>query len=353
MKIKLKRKEIKQIVIAAAGTGGHIMPAMAVANYFYQKNYKVIWLGTPNGMENELVSKERFKFTSINITGFRGKNILSLLSYPIKLAIASIKSILLLRKYNNASVLVFGGYISLPIGIAAIMLRKRLYMHEQNAIFGTSNKILAPFATKIFSAFEINTKYLVEVIGNPLRSSILKVNETLKSEKRLNILVVGGSLGAKIFNEKLPRILSKIKNINITHQCGRGKLNTVSKDYNSKVKVVEFIADIIEYYEWADIVIARAGAGTVSELEHLGIPAIFIPYPFAIDNHQLINAKTVVNKGGAILCEEKDIDHDLPVILENISIDQCLCMSKKIKSTRHKHAVEVLFKAITNYEKQD
>tara|TARA_B100000035_G_scaffold309020_1_gene314591 strand:- start:20278 stop:21330 length:1053 start_codon:yes stop_codon:yes gene_type:complete len=349
MKIKSKPKETntRSILIAAAGTGGHIMPAMAVADKLINKKFNLFWAGTPNGMENRIVDKKKIFFISLAIGGFRGKKIISLISYPFKFLLCLMKVMWLIQKYKISRVLVFGGYISLPVGFAAKLMRKKLFIHEQNTIMGTSNKLLAPFAEKIFSAFPLKINQSVNVCGNPIRGKIANINKTINQGKnKINILILGGSLGAQVINEKIPIILNKLKKYDVVHQCGKGKKSTLEKLYDKKNNVIEFIDNIEKYYKWADLVIARSGAMTVAELEQVGLPAIFIPFPFAIDNHQQKNAEYCVDKGGALICKQDEIDSQLESMLNKISLNECLKMSKAMKSLRHKNAVKEIYNKI-------
>jgi len=349
MKIKSNPKEAdsKSILIAAAGTGGHIMPAMAVAEKLINKKFNLFWAGTPNGMENRIVDKKKIFFIPLSISGFRGKKVISLINYPFKFLLCLIKVIWLIKKCKVSRVLVFGGYISLPVGFAAKLMRKELFIHEQNTIMGTSNKLLAPFAEKIFSAFPLKINQFVNVCGNPIRGKIANINKTINQAKnKINILILGGSLGAQVINEKIPIILNKLKKYDVVHQCGKGKKSTLEKIYDKKVNVIEFIDDIEKYYKWADLVIARSGAMTVAELEHVGLPAIFIPFPFAIDNHQQKNAEYCVDKGGALICKQDDIEFQLESMLNKISLNECKRMSKAMKSLRHKNAAEEIYNKI-------
>lgn len=351
MKTKSKQKEInpKSIIIAAAGTGGHIMPAWALAEQYFINGWKVIWLGTPTGMENKIINKNNVIFISLNIGGFRGKKLFTLITYPFKFLYALIKSCYWIIKFKASNVVVFGGYISLPAGYAAIILKKNLFIHEQNIIYGTSNRLLTPFAKKIFTAFKVESKYPICISGNPIRKSILNIKKNFnKTTVKINVLVIGGSLGAKVFNEKLPQILLKFPQFNLIHQCGAGKKINLDQMYSGKAKVLEFIEDMGKYYQWADLVIGRAGAMTIAELEHVGLPSILIPYPYAIDDHQQKNAEYLSKKGGAMICKEQDITLKLEGILQKISKKKCIEMAKRLKSSKHKNAASLIFSQIEN-----
>ena len=354
MKIKLNQEEIKSsIFIAAAGTGGHIMPALSVSKIFLDNNWKVFWVGTPQGMENDLVNKNIIRYIPINIGGFRGKKFITLITYPFKFLISGFKLVRLIKKYNIQNSLVFGGYISLPLGLATLLCGGKLYLHEQNCIPGTSNKILAPFAKKAFSAFSIKNNFFKNIIGNPIREELSAIKKpTIRFRNRqgpLRIFILGGSLGAKSFNEKIPLVLnefSKFRKISVIHQSGKNKSKGVDAIYKFKVEVLDFIKDIKKYYQWADIVISRAGAMTVSELEYVGLGSIFIPYPFAIDDHQYINALSIEKRKGALICREQEIEKKLLNMLKKITRTECISMANKCYSEIHKNASLKIFTEI-------
>lgn len=304
-----------KILVVAAGTGGHIFPALAVAHGLVEKNFSVLWMGTPQGMENTLVPKEVMPFVAIPMKGFRGKGLMEKLKMPLRLLGSVFFSIKFLMKSKPDLVLCFGGYVTLPAGIAAKLLGKKLVIHEQNSVAGSANKMLSFIADNVLVAFEGVLKKEI-VIGNPLRDSILRLYNTqakISGQKKRNLLVLGGSLGAKILNDIVPEvILSMSSEVRpyVWHQTGKGKQADVVdcyRDYHQNTKVEEFVSNMEEAYQWADLIICRAGALTVSEIAVTGLPAIFIPYPHAIDNHQEGNAKWLVNKDAALMLVQKDL----------------------------------------------
>ncbi|MEK9771032.1 MAG: undecaprenyldiphospho-muramoylpentapeptide beta-N-acetylglucosaminyltransferase [Nitrosomonadales bacterium] len=351
MKIKSNPEEIRStIFIAAAGTGGHIIPALSVSKVFLDNNWEVYWAGTYQGMENDLVDKKIINYVPVNIGGFRGKKFITLISYPFKFLISVFKLVRIIKKYNIRSSLVFGGYISLPLGLATLLCRRNLYIHEQNSIPGTSNKILAPYAKKVFSAFSIKNKFFNITAGNPIRDELKTIEQpSIRFRNRqgpLRIFILGGSLGAKSLNEKIPLVLNElagIRKIKVIHQCGNNKSNGVNEIYKFEVEVLDFIKNIKEYYQWADIIISRAGAMTVSELEYIGLGAIFIPYPYAIDDHQYRNALSIEKRKGALICREEEIEQKLLKMLKKLSRKECINMAKKSYSEIHKNSSTKIF----------
>lgn len=321
---------VKHVLIAAGGTGGHVYPALAVADYMRGKNIKVTWIGTEKGLEHRVVPAAGIPLEIISISGLRGKGILNLLLVPIKLIVAVMQVIKIFIRVKPDAVLGMGGFVSGPSGIAAFILRKPLYVHEQNAIPGLTNKVLSYFSTKTMQAFpgSLKTRKDIIVTGNPIRKDI---SEIVEPEKRMSgrkdsvrLLVVGGSLGAQALNESVPQALSEMTSAflpSVWHQTGKGKLEVTQDKYkkvNIEAKVTEFIENMAEAYEWADLVICRAGALTVSELANAGVAAILVPYPYAVDDHQTANAKYLTNVNAAILIQQNDLMPGLKEVLTEL-----------------------------------
>lgn len=309
-----------KLLVMAGGTGGHIFPGIAVAQALSAKGWDIHWLGTANRMEAQIVPEHGFDISFINIAGIRNKGWQQLLKMPFKLLQSLIQSIKVIRGINPDVVLGMGGYASAPGGFAAWLLCKPLVLHEQNAVAGMSNRYLARLASRVLAAFPHAFKASVkhQVVGNPLRKDIIEsmpsISEQPTSSKK--VLVVGGSLGAQIFNETVPQAIKQIsqQQINVWHQTGKGNLSKVEEKYlqseipAERVKVTEFIDDMASAYQWADVVVCRAGALTVSELAMAGKPAVFIPLPHAVDDHQTKNALYLVERGAAKLISQKDFN---------------------------------------------
>ncbi|MFT5529679.1 MAG: UDP-N-acetylglucosamine--N-acetylmuramyl-(pentapeptide) pyrophosphoryl-undecaprenol N-acetylglucosamine transferase [Alteromonadaceae bacterium] len=310
----------RTLLVMAGGTGGHIFPGLAVAQTLASQGWSIYWLGTKNRMEAELVPQYGYPIYFVNIAGFRNKGWKTWLKTPFKIMQSIVQSIKILRAINPDVVLGMGGYASGPGGIAAWLLRKPLVLHEQNAVAGMTNRYLAFIATKVLAAFPHAFKSTIDyqVVGNPLRSDIIAIESVIPEKPSISkkVLVLGGSLGAQILNEVVPQAMKQIKlqNINVWHQTGVGKEQKVLNSYNKygllgeRVKVSEFIDDMASAYQWADIVICRAGALTVSELAMAAKPAVFIPLPHAVDDHQTKNAMYLVSCGAAKLILQKDFN---------------------------------------------
>ncbi len=300
-------------LIMAGGTGGHIFPALAVAKELSNQGAEVVWLGTAQGMEASLVPKEDIVLKTIAIKGFRGKRWLSKLAVPFLLCRAVIQAMRIIQDVKPSVVVGFGGFVAAPGGIAARLLGKKLLIHEQNSVAGTTNKMLAKIANKTLEAFPNSLPDAVHV-GNPVRSNILSLHGQNKKthSDQINVLIVGGSLGAKAINDIVPFAFADMQkqHFNVWHQTGKNKIKDVLENYRQlgvNAQVDEFISDMHQAYLWADIVICRAGALTVSEVAVAEVPAVFIPLPSAIDNHQYHNALWLANNEAAIVIEQKEL----------------------------------------------
>ncbi len=348
------------MMIAAAGTGGHIYPGLAIAEYFYKNKYQVSWIGTAEGMENQLVDKELINFYTIPMRGVRGKGIFGWINLPLRLMIAIYKSLSILRNENPSSLVLMGGYICFPIAIAAKLMRIKTVIHEQNAVAGLSNKLLSTIVSKTFLGFKNNIK-TGTVIGNPVRENLYKIPGVIDRFKdrtgALRILVIGGSLGARVFNEVLPEIFSLVNNnkaIDIIHQSGALNYEKLSKNYekyNLKVKAKKYIEDMGAHLSWADIVIARSGALTVSEFLELGVASILIPYPHAVDNHQLLNANVLKNKSAAKIILEKNVKQELANVILAIDRRECIRMANNAKTKAKQQACKRIYEYLIADEK--
>jgi len=313
----------KPIMIMAGGTGGHVYPALAVADYLKQKGVPLLWLGTEHGLEASVVPEHGYKLLTINISGLRGKGLLKWVIAPVVICIALSQVIFILAKRKPAAVLGMGGFVSGPGGIAAWLMRVPLCIHEQNAIVGLTNRMLAPFAHTIMAAFPdaFQKSLNVVITGNPVRDEILNVNKSLSQtsiehKHSLHLLVIGGSQGARKLNEIIPKSLSILKkniNLKVRHQTGIKffeETELLYKRLNILVHLEPFINDMAEAYTWADIVVCRAGALTVSELAAVGVASILIPFPHAVDDHQTSNARYLSESGGAILFQQADLTEE-------------------------------------------
>jgi len=310
----------KPIMIMAGGTGGHVYPALAVADYLQQQGIPLLWLGTTRGLEAKVVPAQGYQLLTINISGLRGKGFIKWLFAPFIVLIALLQTIIILVRRRPAAVLGMGGFVSGPGGIAAWLMRIPLCIHEQNAVAGLTNRLLAPFSHTVMAAFPnaFKASLVVRITGNPVRNEILNV-QTVKSqtkpqsESSIRLLILGGSLGARVLNEIIPETLAILPDdvkFEVRHQTGEKLFNEAElryKSFNITAKLVPFIDDMAEAYSWADVVICRAGALTIAELTAVGVASILVPFPYAVDDHQTANARYLSDSGGAIICQQSDL----------------------------------------------
>jgi UDP-N-acetylglucosamine--N-acetylmuramyl-(pentapeptide) pyrophosphoryl-undecaprenol N-acetylglucosamine transferase len=307
------------IMIMAGGTGGHVFPGLAVAAELKARDREVVWLGTQRGLEAKLVPQHGIEIEWITIAGVRGRGVLAYLSAPFRVAAAIVEALRALRRRRPAAVLGMGGFVAGPGGIAAWLTRRPLLIHEQNSVAGSTNRWLAPFAARVFEAFpgSFPARARAELVGNPVRRSlepVLAPRDRLleRAGQRRRVLVIGGSQGARILNRTVPQALAEIpaaERPEVWHQAGRG-LAEARAAYDAarvEARVVEFIDDMSEAYQWADLVVARAGALTVAELAMVGVGAILVPFAAAIDDHQTRNARHFARGGAARVIDEREL----------------------------------------------
>jgi len=306
-------------MIAAAGTGGHVFPGLAVAHALQQQGVEVVWLGTQQGKEGAWVDKESILFHGIAMQGLRGKGLLGWLQAPFRLLRAIAQAWGVLKQEKPELLLVMGGYISAPAGIAARLLGIPVWLHEQNAIAGLSNRLSAPLSERIFLGLPLHKTPFgwkkAELIGNPLRKALSRSQQARHDAVVLRVLILGGSQGANFLNDLLPKVMDDgVSNqLSLWHQTGVSQRDVVNASYHYcgvKARVDAFIDDMATAYAWADVVIARAGALTVSEIAQTARPSLLIPFPFAVDNHQYFNALMLVNTGGAQVMPQSQVSVD-------------------------------------------
>lgn len=324
-------ENIKHAVVVAGGTGGHVYPALAFAADWQARGHQVSWIGTQEGLEATIVPKNNISLYFIHVKGLRRSGKIQQLCSLLGALRAFFQAVKLLKKLQPNVVLGMGGYVSGPSVLAARYLKIPVVIHEQNAIAGKTNQWVARFSQKVLTAFpNVLTRYHPIVCGNPVRADLLKLKPKTLINSPLRILIVGGSRGALSLNKMLPELLAKISNISIWHQTGEKHFEETQKIYaapcggewRSPIKVTPYIDDMTAAYEWADVVICRAGAMTVFEIMVVGRPAIFIPYPYAVDDHQTANAKFLVDKCAALLIQERDLTLEkLSVYIEALRED--------------------------------
>jgi len=346
----------QRVLIIAGGTGGHIFPALAVARELRKRGFDLWWMGSQVGMESELVGDE-FPMSLLSIKAIRGKGLLSKISLPWRLCRATWQAWRLIKQWNPDVVLGMGGFVSGPGGIATWLARKPLVIHEQNAIAGMTNRLLSKRARVVLQAFPnaFSSKIAAKTVGNPVRPTI---SELMSPEERfkdrtgpLRILIVGGSRGARAINQSMLRVLTdypESQAIRVWHQTGQLDFNAVQKAYDRIVvpaTVEAFIDDMAAAYAWADLMICRAGALTISEIAIAGVPSILIPFPYAVDDHQYHNGIYLSDSGAAELIRQSDLTDDrLTRMIQRSVKDRSLllAMSAKAKLLAKPQALAVI-----------
>lgn len=331
----------------AAGTGGHVFPALAVAEQLRASGVQVHWLATPAGMEHRLVQPSGIPLYPIDIQGLRGNGIKRLLLAPFKILKATLAAMRIMRTLKIDAVAGFGGYVAGPGGLAARLLGIPLVIHEQNAVAGMTNTQLARIARKVLQAFPdtFAAGAKVSTTGNPVRQAIVEVAPPAQRyagrSGAFQILVIGGSLGAQALNQHIPAALALLKQpIQVKHQCGQTQLEQTQQAYveaqqaNPRLvsEVVPFVQDMAAAYAQADLIICRAGALTVTEVASVGIPAIFIPLPSAVDDHQTVNAGYLVEAGAAVLCPQASLTADSLAATLTGLLDRAILLNMAEKS---------------------
>lgn len=307
-----------RIVIMAGGTGGHVFPALAVAEELRRRGWEVSWLGTREGLEARVVPANGFDIDWLAVKGLRGKGVVSKLTAIFKLLQACIQARAILKQRRPDVVLGMGGFVAGPGGLMAKWLDIPLIVHEQNRVPGTTNRWLVKLAARItLQAFPDSFPEDVNAIctGNPLRSAFIGIPEKIEWHptvgRNLRILILGGSQGAKVLNETVPDAMAGMKNLDVTHQTGTAMRDQVASNYEllgMTATVSAFIEDMVSAYRWADLIVCRAGAMTVSEVAACGLPAIFVPLPHAIDDHQTANAHYLCQANAALMLKQSELN---------------------------------------------
>ena len=353
--------KIKTVMIMAAGTGGHVFPALAVAEKLREQGIDVHWLATRTGMEHRLVGAKNIPLHSIDIQGLRGNGIKRLIIAPFKILSATLTAMRLMRSLKVDAVIGFGGYVAGPGGLAARLLGLPLVVHEQNAIAGFTNTQLARIAQLVLQAFPntFPSSVKIKTTGNPVRQDIASLpapaqRYDARGNSPLTVLIVGGSLGAQALNERVPEALALLDMpLKIMHQCGQQQLESTQQRYAAlngtaltsgqlDVQVVPFVEDMAQAYANADLMICRAGALTVTEVATAGVAAIFVPLPSAVDDHQTANAHYLADNDAAIICPQASLTAQslhqalAPLMDRSILKD----MAIKAKQQAHPHATQ-------------
>jgi UDP-N-acetylglucosamine--N-acetylmuramyl-(pentapeptide) pyrophosphoryl-undecaprenol N-acetylglucosamine transferase len=330
---------LNTILIMAGGTGGHIFPGLAVAEQMRSAGWDVVWMGARGGMEERLVPRHGYRTAWIRAKAARGKGLVQKLLLPANLLYSFWESARHIRGVKPDVVLGLGGYVAFPGGMMASLFNRPLALHEQNAIAGLANRVLAQVSDKVMVAFPDALKG-AEWTGNPVRSEIAGIQPPDKRfqgrQGQLRILVVGGSLGAQALNEAMPRAVALLENKpGVVHQSGEKHLDALKKHYADagvQGELVAFIDDMARRYAEADLVICRAGAVTVAELSAGGMASILVPFPHAVDDHQTANARFLADRGAAILIQQRDLSAQrLADLIRSLDRAKLLEMAQKAR----------------------
>jgi len=342
-------------LVMAGGTGGHIFPGLAVAEALRERGWRVHWLGAPGSMEEKLVPPRGFAFEPVQFGGVRGKGPLTLALLPLRLLRAFLQSIAVVRRVKPDVVVGLGGYITFPGGMMSVLLGKPLVLHEQNSVAGLANKVLASVADRVFTAFP-NVLKKAQWVGNPLRAAFTsQLDPALRFAGRggpLKLLVVGGSLGARALNAVVPKALALIapaQRPQVTHQSGAKQIDELRANYAAAGvdgELTPFIENTARAYAEADLIVARAGASTVTEIAAVGAAALFVPFPSAVDDHQTTNARFLVDAGGGWLVQQTELTPELLAeLLKNTGRAALLERAVKAKTMQKTDAVDHVVRA--------
>lgn len=342
-------------LVMAGGTGGHIFPGLAVAEALRERGWKVHWLGAPGSMEEKLVPPRGFAFEPVQFGGVRGKGPLTLFLLPLKLLRAFWQSLGVVRRVKPDVLVGLGGYITFPGGMMGVLVGKPLVLHEQNSVAGLANKVLAGVADRVFTAFP-NVLKKAQWVGNPLRAAFTSKPEPAERfagrTGPLKLLVVGGSLGARGLNTVVPQALARIapaERPQVLHQSGAKQIDELRANYEAagvEGELTPFIEDTAQAYADADMIVARAGASTVTEIAAVGAAALFVPFPSAVDDHQTTNARFLVDAGGGWLVQQADLTPELLAdLLQKTGRDALIEKAAKAKTMQKTEAVEAVVRA--------
>ena len=338
----------RTILIMAGGTGGHIFPALAVADELKSRGWRVVWLGSKSGMEARIVPDHGYEIQWLRFGGLRGKGLIRMALLPLNLLIAFWQSAGVIFRLRPDVVLGMGGYVSFPGGMMAALFLRPLVVHEQNAVAGLANKVLAMVSDRVLEAFPVALSR-AECTGNPVRKTITEIEEPqARFSGRagpLRLLVIGGSLGAKALNENVPAALALMPENDrpqVMHQSGRQHIQALEALYrerNVKADTVAFIDDMAQALARADVVVCRAGATTVAELAVAGVASVLVPFPHAVDDHQTVNANFLAGRDAAVLMQQKELTpRRLADVLTSFTRERLLAMASRARSFGKAHA---------------
>jgi UDP-N-acetylglucosamine--N-acetylmuramyl-(pentapeptide) pyrophosphoryl-undecaprenol N-acetylglucosamine transferase len=343
----------RTVMIMAGGTGGHIFPALSVAERLRERGWKIVWVGARAGMEATLVAPKGYEMAWISMTGVRGKGLLRMALLPLNLLIAFWQSARAIFAHRPDVVLGMGGYVSFPGGMMASLLNRPLAIHEQNSIGGLANRVLAKVADRVLAGFPapFGTSTAVIWTGNPVRKDIADIAAPeLRYGARsgpLRLTVLGGSLGAQALNEAVPQALALLPasdRPSVTHQSGTRHLADVERNYAQagiNATLVPFIADMASQYADSDVILCRAGASTIAELAAAGAASVLVPFPHAVDDHQTHNARFLSERGAAVLVPQRELTPQrLADLLRSFSRSVLLEMAQQARSMAKPEATQ-------------
>ncbi|HEY1899173.1 MAG TPA: undecaprenyldiphospho-muramoylpentapeptide beta-N-acetylglucosaminyltransferase [Steroidobacteraceae bacterium] len=354
----------RPVLIMAGGTGGHVYPALALARLLRRRSQPVVWLGTHKGLESRVVPAEQIPIEWLSVGGVRGKGWLTLCGAPFRLVLALWQALRVMRRHRPAAVVGLGGFVTGPGGVAAWLTRRPLIIHEQNAVAGFTNRCLSHLADEVLEAFpnSFSNAVRARTIGNPVREDIAAAaTPQVRFSGRhgaINVLVFGGSQGAVRLNTVVPLALAALGaglRLNVRHQAGARWQDAAVQNYAKsgvRAEVTAFIEDMAEAYGWADLVICRSGALTVCELAAVGVASILVPFPAAVDDHQTVNARYLVDQDAALLIADRDLTPQrLCEILQKLCADrvQLLEMAIRARDLAQPRAAQDLAQACLRY----
>ena len=341
-----------KFLIVAAKTGGHVFPALAISEELIKSNHEVTILGTGSDIENKAFKDLNSKTFKLLIQGFRGNNALIKLKVLFQVFINIFKVIKILRNENIDAMIGFGGFITVPAGLACWIIKKPIFIHEQNSVLGSANKILSKISRINFLGMPIKNINNSIISGNPIRESFFNYEEENENNESINIYITGGSQGADYINKNIPKALKGFSNINIKHQSGRNNSNKVKEIYlhnNIDAEVLDFYSNPQQQIFWSDFVISRAGALSLAEITSMNKGILMIPLPNSIDDHQLKNAESIQAEGMGIIHQQNDHIDSLVQKLEEIIINKYYDNWKKIIPKNHINAKKIILDNIQNY----
>ena len=343
-----------KFLIVAAKTGGHVFPAAVIGKELIKKNHKVILIGTGSEIERNAFKELNAISYELSLEGFRGSNLINKINFLFKALINIFKVIEIINKEKIDGMIGFGGFITIPAGIACWIRRKPIFIHEQNAVIGSANKFLKKISKIIFLGLPIENLKNAILTGNPIRESFIDHKEYLHDDKSvIKIYITGGSQGAEYINKEVPRIFKNLPyDIKIIHQCGKDNFQEVNNLYSLdrvNAEISEFYQNPIDKILWSDFVISRGGALSLSEITSLKRGIVIIPLPTSIDNHQVENAKSIENIKMGIMHEQKSHINQLQEKLKNIIENKIYLDWQNIKNNQHINASKKIVGHIENY----